>query len=83
VRYLFCTNGTSMKRSPRFFANILAGSLLYLVTQGAFAHPCGDDDRSLTESEKVSLAPALERHMKTQFDPGLFTLTRKVRRSST
>jgi hypothetical protein len=74
ARYLLCTSGTSMKRSPRFFANILAGSLLYLVTQGPFAHPCGDVDRSLTESEKVSLAPALESHMKTQFDPSLFTL---------
>jgi len=63
-----------MNRCRRFFVKILTVSLLYLVTHEVFAHPCSDVDRSLTESQKASLAPAVESHMKTQFDAGLFTL---------
>jgi hypothetical protein len=57
-----------MKVSIRAAANGLTVALLCFATRSAFAHPCSGVDRSLSEAQKVSLAPALEIHMRTKFD---------------
>ena len=63
-----------MTSGIRYQGKLLTAATLYLVAQAAFAHPCSGVDRSLNERQKASFAPALEKHMRAQFDASLATL---------
>lgn len=53
---------------------LLTATVVYFAAQAAFAHPCSGVDRSLSERQKASFAPVLEKHMRAQFDPRLTTM---------
>jgi hypothetical protein len=53
---------------------LLTLSVLYVAAQAAFANPCRGVDRSLSERQKASFAPVLEKHMRAEFDQRLSTL---------
>ena len=53
---------------------LLTLAVLYVAAQAAFANPCQGVDRSLSERQKTSFAPVLEKHMRAQFDPRLTTM---------
>jgi hypothetical protein len=61
-------------RLDRQMGKLLTATVVYFAAQAAFAHPCSGVDRSLSERQKASFAPVLEKHMRAQFDPRLTTM---------
>lgn len=53
---------------------LLTLAVLYVAAQAAFANPCRGVDRSISEGQKTSFAPVLEKHMRAEFDPQLATV---------